>query len=834
MHRQEPITQKQNIYGSDKILASRTDLKGKIIYANKAFCDVAGYSEEELIGKPHNIVRHPDMPAAAFADLWHTIQAGKTWTGYVKNRCKNGDYYWVKANASADYDEHGEICGYLSVRTCPSQEEVNVYEQLYQDVREGRAKLPSTLHYPWYARIKIKTKLLITAVSSFSALILLTLMIGVHLSDNIERDENRLLGLELIQTIRNMTEDMPQHRGMAYAYLKGDKTLAGEMTKYRQEIDDSLAYFKKSLKKNALNFQYKSQFNDVFQSWESLSQDWKAMTSDQSFEQHTQLIDKLLILSEYVADKSGLTANESHKDNAMAEVVAHQSLVLAENIGLLRGLGVEIINQKGFEEKQRDSVLKLLVTASVVLKQMKGNIAKIAEMIPESQQVIIASGDEIEADVGAFLEMSKDQLLDSEDIDIDSSIYFDAGTYGITTGLAGFDLIATELKKSLLSNLSVDTNLRNIVVGTSFLVIVIVIGMLIYVFNSIFKPVESMLAVMRKIVANDFSSDLKKKQDDEIGAVLDYMNSMQARLMFDIFRGKEAAEDRLEQDRLQQEMMRKSGTELAIGFESQVGALMGSLNDEATMVHSSAEELSSVADELSRQAQTAATGMSESRGYVNETTTSIETMNSSVGEVTRQIQDTLQISVQAVEAADKTSETMQRLQQGSEEIGSVIATISEIAEQTNLLALNASIEAARAGEAGRGFSVVASEVKDLANQTSIATEQIRKQVEDIQSQSQDANSAIDKIAKIIEQMNQHSQQVAAAMDEQGVVSQTIAAGAQQANDSMQGVDENVSIVASASTELDASSDQALLVANAMLEKVELVQKQVQVFVDKLR
>ena len=81
-------------------LISTTDLKGNITYANQEFCDVAGYSQEELLGQPHNIVRHPDLPAAAFADLWQNLNQDKPWIGMVKNRCKNGDYYWVDAYAT--------------------------------------------------------------------------------------------------------------------------------------------------------------------------------------------------------------------------------------------------------------------------------------------------------------------------------------------------------------------------------------------------------------------------------------------------------------------------------------------------------------------------------------------------------------------------------------------------------------------------------------------------------------------------------------------------------------------------------------------------------------
>lgn len=125
-----PVTQTGYTLPRDQNLVSVTDLKGRIVYCNPAFVSVSGYTSSELLGQPHNIVRHPDMPEEAFRDMWDTIQARQPWSGLVKNRRKNGDYYWVRANATPMVD--GErITGYLSVRTAPSPESIREAEGLY-------------------------------------------------------------------------------------------------------------------------------------------------------------------------------------------------------------------------------------------------------------------------------------------------------------------------------------------------------------------------------------------------------------------------------------------------------------------------------------------------------------------------------------------------------------------------------------------------------------------------------------------------------------------------------------------------------------------------------
>ncbi|MBA5606424.1 PAS domain-containing protein [Duganella sp. FT3S] len=129
-----PITQIEYILAQGMTLVSTTDTKGRILYCNPAFIEVSGFSREELLGQPHNLVRHPDMPAEAYRDMWATIGAGKPWAAPVKNRRKNGDYYWVMANATP-LMENGKPVGFMSVRTKATREQIRAAEELYAQLR---------------------------------------------------------------------------------------------------------------------------------------------------------------------------------------------------------------------------------------------------------------------------------------------------------------------------------------------------------------------------------------------------------------------------------------------------------------------------------------------------------------------------------------------------------------------------------------------------------------------------------------------------------------------------------------------------------------------------
>lgn len=138
MRQNLPVTQQEYQIQDGATLMSTTDIHGNITYANAAFLQVSGFTAEELIGQPHNLVRHPDMPQQAFADMWDTLKQGRSWSALVKNRRKNGDHYWVRANATPVVRE-GQVIGYMSVRTKAASHEIKEAERLYADFREGRA-----------------------------------------------------------------------------------------------------------------------------------------------------------------------------------------------------------------------------------------------------------------------------------------------------------------------------------------------------------------------------------------------------------------------------------------------------------------------------------------------------------------------------------------------------------------------------------------------------------------------------------------------------------------------------------------------------------------------
>ncbi|EKS6737150.1 methyl-accepting chemotaxis protein [Enterobacter ludwigii] len=150
MRNNTPVTQNEYLLNEGSTLMSTTNTHSHITYANSAFIDASGYKEESLLGEPHNLIRHPDMPAEAFGDMWFTLQQGETWTGLVKNRRQNGDHYWVRANVTPVY-QNETLTGYISVRNIPSREEIAVSEKRYEKVRNNELK-----HHRFYKGLFVR------------------------------------------------------------------------------------------------------------------------------------------------------------------------------------------------------------------------------------------------------------------------------------------------------------------------------------------------------------------------------------------------------------------------------------------------------------------------------------------------------------------------------------------------------------------------------------------------------------------------------------------------------------------------------------------------------
>lgn len=581
----------------------------------------------------------------------------------------------------------------------------------------------------------------------------------------LEKEQN---GLAYINALRPLYEKMAKTRGMTNAYLNGKTEFKTKIEAERAAVANDLSQFMQVDALFGQSFNLGTEASNINKDWHDLMQKAFNLDVQKAFMAHTEIINRVLSLSNLVHARSGLILDAQTDSHYLMNSVSVRMPLLIETMGKARGFGSGVAAKDGMSDRDALKLSGFIQTIIDNYQAVQHSYSEVYAFNPELQSMLSSLSSKAYEQVEEFINVTKSQILEPDDISIDAAGYFKLGTETISALLELNNTTITAIEEILLSR----KNEAQWQLGVTSVVAVTILFLTIYLFagffNSLMVSITRIKNTVGQIANGDLTVRVKLETRDEVQSIAHDLNLMVEKNHALVTQVINAAE----------QVVMSSNESVSIADNTRDGVNQQRM--EIEQIATAMNEMTASVFEVAKNADSAALTTRDTDSKSNDGHRIVSKAVQSINELSEEM--------------NRAGEAINQLENDSNNIGSVLEVIQGIAEQTNLLALNAAIEAARAGEQGRGFAVVADEVRTLASRTQASTEEIHAMIERLQSNAKravtimeqgnektsvsaeltaEASAVFTSINDAVKHISQMSEQIATAANQQSSVSEEI-------------------------------------------------------------